>query len=991
MAMHQWRRARKLVIAAAVIFAGSCATPSDDTPDKAEQQVVEPTQQPTHPDPGPTVERGLGEWTAETTDHSVEATAVYSTQSHVYGAADIPDVDVSDVVWWEVAPERRAVIAPVRSDDGGLRIWFRLLGGGMPDEPVTITVVEHLPDIGEDAVFTEVAHEIEIGGFDAAEGDREVTEEFAKAMSSYFRRLRRRAGDGASPFYAFASNRIVAMYDDDAELPEPRPRQRRRQLDRALQFHTGLSAIDQTLQRHRGIRTARIESVDERTIPIDDLEQIEPDGLPFDEMLEQLDDEPSVERLAGFVPDDVLYLHFDDLRVFRRLLRRMEDGLPPLIQATRGAGERSGAGDHYQTQLALETTGLSEQLGHLVADEVAVVTSDPLFGAGSDISMLFEVTDRARLDQAFDHYENKIRERIDVEVVDETIADRPVRLLTSGDGRVRQFRVDLEDDIVVVSNSRRALRRLLEVEAGERRALSDSDDFRYMRAMYPHRSNADEGFVFFGERFVERVVGPEMRIAAARRAHSRADLTAVNYAALLFGWLRGRSAEDVDELIEEGIVNEEELVHPDGSPIEFSPDGGAFSKWGDARLMTPLVDIEVEAVSEAEQQAYDRFRRGYQRQWRQLIDPVGARLTYRDNRLSVDGRMVPLPDRSPYDALSRAVGHQPVEPKGFDTGFRWTLGVADDADLRSHVGMMATQMTGRADLDVDWLGEWVMVGVSDRGSLWDIALQTGVIPSEETHLRTRHGMQSIPRYAQIPLYAGADLRSKVALTTTLTAARSFVEDVAPGQIEWGQFDSYRDVPVVAVRPAEAPDDDPWAEVGIYYAIVDDTFVVSLDLTTLKILVDELLDGESTSGAHPMQSTIEVKPDADRSWLTQVVLGAVESQVYRGRREARSGLEAVIRGVPEFADDPDRWATVSERYLGVVYADPHGGEWAMGAHGQPEHSLAMGDRDTFWPEIPVEGSPVTELLLSLRDLELAIDVYEEDEHRGLRTRFVWEPL
>src|SRR5258705_5561974 len=80
-----------------------------------------------------------------------------------------------------------------------------------------------------------------------------------------------------------------------------------------------------------------------------------------------------------------------------------------------------------------------------------------------------------------------------------------------------------------------------------------------------------ELLAFIGDRFVENVVGPGQKIAEARRQVALSELTAPPMAALLYGWVHGKSPTDKNELIRSGLLAATELKHQDGARIDWAP------------------------------------------------------------------------------------------------------------------------------------------------------------------------------------------------------------------------------------------------------------------------------------------------------------------------------------------------------------------------------------------------------------------------------------
>ena len=95
------------------------------------------------------------------------------------------------------------------------------------------------------------------------------------------------------------------------------------------------------------------------------------------------------------------------------------------------------------------------------------------------------------------------------------------------------------------------------------------------------------------------------------------------FAALLYGWIYGKSPASVEELIASKLLRNEELKHANGTPIAWRPGETPRSAWGTPSALTPLIDLSTpDTVTEPEKVAYERFSRTYESYWSGYIDPA---------------------------------------------------------------------------------------------------------------------------------------------------------------------------------------------------------------------------------------------------------------------------------------------------------------------------------------------------------------------------------
>src|SRR5260370_37785819 len=116
-----------------------------------------------------------------------------------------------------------------------------------------------------------------------------------------------------------------------------------------------------------------------------------------------------------------------------------------------------------------------------------------------------------------------------------------------------------------------------------------------------------------GDRFVGEVVGPKQKVLEARRQIAMSELMTPGFAALLFGWMQGKSPERVEDLFAMSLLGKDELKHASGASIEWHPGVAARSQWGTVASMTPLIDWPApQRVTAAERAGYERFALAYQ-------------------------------------------------------------------------------------------------------------------------------------------------------------------------------------------------------------------------------------------------------------------------------------------------------------------------------------------------------------------------------------------
>ncbi|MCP3696179.1 MAG: hypothetical protein GY917_28530, partial [Planctomycetaceae bacterium] len=128
---------------------------------------------------------------------------------------------------------------------------------------------------------------------------------------------------------------------------------------------------------------------------------------------------------------------------------------------------------------------------------------------------------------------------------------------------------------------------------------------------------------------IRRWCGPRWRIGSSRRtraAASMADIQASQLDALVAG-------EEGHPAIAASLMDVGELS---------MVDSGVFSPvYGTLDFQTPIVELEMEQVTQEEARLYGRWRDGYQRYWSNVFDPIAVRFHVTDSKIATDVTVMP--------------------------------------------------------------------------------------------------------------------------------------------------------------------------------------------------------------------------------------------------------------------------------------------------------------------------------------------------------------
>jgi hypothetical protein len=761
------------------------------------------------------------------------------------------------------------------------------------------------------------------------------------------------------------------------------------ELARLMDTFSGRSAVQEALaSRRNGVFSAAKLP---RTLPIAQLKGPELAQHPWEQLSKRLGGKQPEEPLAKAVPADFYFVRARSFAAFTEMLGFVQGfGAPAADLFDRASSER-GTQQRYLAELGVETSDLSRVLGPEVVEDFAVTGSDPYLHEGSDVTLIFRLKSpllfRAALQKALATHgavhggtraSTFTHEGVTVDVA------------RSPDGRVRQHHA-LVAELELVSNSPVAIRRVISAIQGKAPKLADESDFRYMLAR-----DADvpaDLLAFIGDRFVASVVGPAQKIAESRRQVALAELTSAPVAALLYGWVHGKSPADKGELLRSGLLAPAELKHHDGARIDWVPGAAARSTWGTPAALEPLIDLPVVAkVSTAERDGYAQFAQQYQRRWGEYIDPIALRVS--SNRrgegksLHAELRVLPLvpaESATKYD-LS---GDGRVAPAELSSGARLTLAIGQYGYLRDGLGQLLSAVSRDGELKLDWLGAYAMLGFADRAELLAVARSargTRELPIERPASAEELGRSSIARdeldvIAGLPVYAVIGLRSRVATAVALTAARHMAESTAPGAFEWAPFAAHRGVEVVRILAKERG-----REIALYYAMAGDVLLVTLNRSVMRGLIEQALDGKlpaqnvaASTHAKNGQAVFELAP-LKKGPLRGILASALALASLETAPSSRSAAEAVLRGVPESAHKPDRSAQLSLAYFGAIPVTPDGRRYVLAPEGIVD-PLRGSQHAPEWPALPTAESSADRVLSAFMRLRSDLSFDEEPPLTG----------
>jgi hypothetical protein len=793
-----------------------------------------------------------------------------------------------------------------------------------------------------------------------------------------------------SPFAAYAARKLGELgapkpppkgAKGGAFTPPPRRQYGYSDLSHLMGTTTGRTAVQRALMADDKLITdARIAK---RTIAID---KVKPPELPradYSGMLSRLGRRGAPEPLAAAVPADFWYLRSRSFQAFLDVLDLIDDFGQPAANVLDGQPIERGTSARYLAELGLERTELARVLGPAAIDAVAVTGSDPYVHEGTDVTLLFQV-------KALPLFESSLAKALAMHsavhgaTTDKTSVHEgvTVRSTRSANGRIRRERASV-GGFELVSNSPGAIRRVISAALGKAPRLSDEADLHFLLAR--DADQPDETFGFLSDRFVLSAIGPAQKIAAARRELALGELTTPGIASLLHGWLNGRAPADVKELVASKLLDQADLAHFDGKPIEWQPGKPARSSYGSMDALEPLIDLPpVGKVTEIEQRAYDTFSQQYRWAWSEYVDPVAlriARSTEKPGRYDISLRALPLLMRENREVM-QMVGDARVATPSATDGLRVTLGVGKEAPLRRELTRMSG-FIGRT-LEFDWLGDEIVMGMADRSEVTPAARAFAARSLEPPGGDEQQGGEWESMLG-LPAYLVVGVRNRVGAALALGALRKLATDTVPDMFHWRDAGKHRDISVVELASTDRG--FLRERLSLYYALCPRAIVFSFSRPVLDRLIDEQLDGKAPRGVSRKdavgrgQLVLELGTKKDGAMATAFAW-LLSAAMVEQSEISRFNAEAILRGAPEARSGDAAFRAAARASLGVVPLTPDGALYRLTREGVEDPARGT-PYIPVYPATPVRGSPLADVISRFERLRTEVSFDEEPGAGGER--------
>ena len=596
---------------------------------------------------------------------------------------------------------------------------------------------------------------------------------------------------------------------------------RKRGIERQMDLFSGGRAISENLQLDRELRFSSDEH--NRTIPISSIKGITIDEMPWKELIG--DAKPELDPLANALPSDQHALFFPSFQSMIEVMDKATLWGTPLLRLSEGRAESARSREKYRDQLCLPDTELSRLLGPKLISSVAMTGSDPFLRTGTSLTILFETkqTDALVAALALRRLESSQKNKRAKNVSGILSGVKYVGLVAPGD-MIKSYSATVAKNIVVITNSLNQLKHIIHVAQNRKASLSSLEEYHYFRQRYLRPpAQHEHAFVLISDATIRRWCGPEWRIGASRRTRSSsalAELQARNESGTSL------NAKDFPELGKVKLINGR--VH--------SP------RFGNLTFLRSVEDLGITKITEEEKRAYVFFRDRYQSHWSKYFDPIAARLSIKEGKISGDLTILPLIGGTDYRRMVSTTGDVKLKGTSGDPHpqalLHWITALDMNSPELKQVSNFASIMAPSLGAGAfSWIGESYSVYLDQSPFFKEL----GKAFSRGGEKEAGEFMEK--NFGRIPVALNVEVNNPFKLTAFLAGFRAWLEQTAPGMTVWSNH-SHKKQGYVKIAPGRNLEDDLMKEgsapVALYYAPSAKHLTVSLSEDMIKQSIDRNL-------------------------------------------------------------------------------------------------------------------------------------------------------
>ena len=669
----------------------------------------------------------------------------------------------------------------------------------------------------------------------AKTGQEDQREAFLQTKLGYYTSLQQRDLSG-NAWFRHQVRETREQLNLSTKVPEEqRNRFRRREssMARTYSLISGGRAVSENLQLDRLLPQAKSES---STVALDSIQGITIQAFDWTSLNKGA--KPLRDPLAKLIPEDQYAVFLPSFSAMVALADHAGEQGSLFLHAAETRTEDAGVRQRYEKQLGLGLSTLARKLGPALIKSVALTGADPYLRTGADLAILFEANDANTLrDFVFAQVTLTAGSRAGAKAIEGSISGVTYQGFRSADRSICTY-VAAFDDAVVVTNSPVQLEQVIRVSQGKLPSLGSLEEYTFFRDRYPLGDSNETGLLILSDSTIRKWCGPRWRIATSRRTRAAALMAELQ-------------ASHLDRLVEGKVETgplHTDFAVPDAGDFTLRPGGVQSSVYGTLEFLTPILELDLKQVTQAEADFYERWREGYERYWSNFFDPIAIQFHASSERLGVDLTVMPLIDFSDYRWLAdisqgAVLGELSGDPHD-ESLVHAVLALNTDSAVLNQGASMATALANVNPLS--WMGQSVALYVDDD-PLW----------AECAKIQDEKKFQEFLKanVSRLPIAANIEVKSSFKLIAFLAGIRTFIEQSAPGMTAWETL-SHQDQPYVKVSPSvRARSGNPWDEMAIYYVASGKSLVVSISEDVLKRAIDrQIARSKNIEAGEPVSHT-----------------------------------------------------------------------------------------------------------------------------------------
>lgn len=741
-------------------------------------------------------------------------------------------------------------------------------------------------------------------------------------------------------------------------------RQRRREMD-AYQLFSGGRAISENLQLDRVWELGPKDGEEE--VPLDQVPGIATAAIDWKPLI--AGKTPALDPLAAGIPEDQHALFFPSFQAMLTMLDEAAANGTPVLRLFEPRAEDARTRQRYESQMCLDLDDLARQFGPRLIASVAFTGSDPYLRTGSDVAVLFETPQPAALATLLAARQAAaLQAHADGEPKTGVLAGMAYQGVRTPSRRLAAY-LARSGNVVVVSNSTVQLGIVLETLQGTRPSLARSDEYVFFRDRYV-RGGDETALLVLTDETIRRWCSPEWRIGAARRTRAAAVMAELQARALGQGDA-GHPPPGVVTLAD---------APPDLGELRINEAGRIVSSvYGDSGFLTPIREMGLVRATRREVEMYDFFRSRYEREWRQVFDPIGIQFSVRAERLAADVTVRPLIGSSDYREFMATVGQVGLPANAGDPHpesiAHMVMALDKDAANIREIGSMGRSMVpGIQGNPLGWLGKWVAL-YFDRDPFWEEMLE-----------EMEKGEEAMEGFMErniwnLPVALVVDVENGFVLAGFLTALRGFVEQASPGMVLW-ETRTHGEEPYVRLSPSQRgrrmlldEEEGEPIDLALYYANTGRSLIFSLR----EDLVQRHLDRLAAPVPAPDWEGNSMAAHFGNQGISLVRTILRESVPAEFQTRSWANLPILNEWARRFR--PEDALALHEAYWDVRLVCPLGGEYVWDEEFQTFSSTVAGHPGR--PAAPPAPTRLPPAMERIRDIRFGL-TFEED---GLRANGV----